>query len=42
MDDATHKILAAHFQLEAESTPGYIRALHALRNGTTITALESQ
>src|ERR1039458_9211452 len=29
-DDATHKILAAHFQLEAENTVGYLRALHAM------------
>src|ERR1039457_3469560 len=26
-DDATGQILAAHFQLEAEKTPGYLRAL---------------
>jgi transposase len=32
-DDATAQILAAHFQLEAENTVGYLRALHA-----TITA----
>jgi transposase len=29
-DDATGQILAAHFQLEAENTLGYLRALHAL------------
>jgi transposase len=29
-DDATKQILAAHFQLEAENTVGYLRALHAL------------
>jgi transposase len=29
-DDATHKILAAHFQLEAENTLGYLRALHTM------------
>ena len=29
-DDATGQILAAHFQLEAENTVGYLRALHAL------------
>ena len=29
-DDATHQILAAHFQLEAENTVGYLRSLHAL------------
>jgi transposase len=29
-DDATSQILAAHFQLEAENTLGYLRALHAL------------
>lgn len=29
-DDATRQILAAHFQLEAENTVGYLRALHAL------------
>jgi len=29
-DDATSQILAAHFQLEAENTLGYFRALHAL------------
>jgi transposase len=29
-DDATAQILAAHFQLEAENTLGYLRALHAL------------
>ena len=29
-DDATHQILAAHFQLEAENTVGYLRALHAM------------
>src|SRR5258706_10000607 len=28
-DDATGQILAAHFQLEAENTLGYLRALHA-------------
>ena len=29
-DDATGQILAAHFQLEAENTVGYLRALHSL------------
>jgi hypothetical protein len=29
-DDATGQILAAHFQLEAENTVGYLRALHTL------------
>ena len=29
-DDATGQILAAHFQLEAENTVGYLRALHVL------------
>ena len=29
-DDATARILAAHFQLEAENTLGYLRALHTL------------
>ena len=29
-DDATGQILAAHFQLEAESTVGYLRALHLM------------
>jgi transposase len=29
-DDATSQILAAHFQLEAENTLGYLRALHAM------------
>jgi transposase len=29
-DDATSQILAAHFQLEAENTVGYLRALHAM------------
>jgi transposase len=29
-DDATGLILAAHFQLEAENTIGYLRALHAM------------
>jgi transposase len=29
-DDATKQILAAHFQLEAENTAGYLRALHAM------------
>jgi transposase len=29
-DDATGQILAAHFQLEAENTVGYLRALHAV------------
>src|SRR5271167_4111474 len=29
-DDATGQILAAHFQLEAENTLGYVRALHAM------------
>jgi transposase len=29
-DDATSQILSAHFQLEAENTLGYLRALHAL------------
>src|SRR5271170_5845927 len=29
-DDATSQILSAHFQLEAENTLGYMRALHAL------------
>ena len=29
-DDATHQILAAHFQLEAENTVGYLRSLHAM------------
>jgi transposase len=29
-DDATGQILAAHFQLEAENTVGYLRALHAM------------
>jgi len=29
-DDATAQILAAHFQLEAENTLGYLRALHAM------------
>jgi len=31
-DDATGQILAAHFQLEAENTLGYLRALHAMIN----------
>jgi transposase len=29
-DDATSQILSAHFQLEAENTVGYLRALHAM------------
>jgi len=29
-DDATAQILTAHFQLEAENTVGYLRALHAM------------
>ncbi len=29
-DDATGQILAAHFQLEAENTLGYLRALHSM------------
>jgi transposase len=29
-DDATSQILSAHFQLEAENTLGYMRALHAM------------
>jgi transposase len=29
-DDATAQILAAHFQLEAENTIGYLRSLHAM------------
>ena len=29
-DDATSQILAAHFQLEAEDTLGYLRALHTM------------
>jgi transposase len=29
-DDATSKILAAHFQLEAENTLGYFRGLHTM------------
>ena len=29
-DDATRQILAAHFQLEAENTLGYLRALYAM------------
>src|SRR6202167_401414 len=29
-DDATGQILAAHFQLEAENTVGYLRVLHAM------------
>jgi transposase len=29
-DDATHKILAAHFQFEAENTLGYLRLLRAM------------
>src|ERR1017187_1739330 len=29
-DDATSRILAAHFQLEAENTLGYLPALHAM------------
>ena len=29
-DDATGQILAAHFQLEAENTLGYLRTLHAM------------
>jgi transposase len=29
-DDATGQILSAHFQLEAENTIGYLRALHAM------------
>jgi transposase len=29
-DDATGQILAAHFQLEAENTVGYLHALHAM------------
>src|SRR6266571_7275774 len=29
-DDATSQILAAHFQLQAENTLGYLRALHAM------------
>ena len=29
-DDATGQILAAHFQLEAENTLGYLRTLHSL------------
>src|SRR5450631_4020508 len=30
LDDATSQILAAHFQLEAENTVGYLRALHTM------------
>jgi transposase len=29
-DDASSQILAAHFQLEAENTVGYLRAIHAM------------
>ena len=29
-DDATSQILAAHFQLEAENTVGYLRSLHTM------------
>ena len=29
-DDATSQILSAHFQIEAENTLGYLRALHAM------------
>jgi hypothetical protein len=29
-DDATRQILAAHFQLEAENTVGYLRSLHTM------------
>jgi len=29
-DDATSQILAAHFQIEAENTVGYLRALHSM------------
>jgi transposase len=29
-DDATSQVLSAHFQLEAENTLGYLRALHAM------------
>src|SRR5262249_38420692 len=29
-DDATKQILTAHFQLEAENTLGYLRALHSM------------
>jgi hypothetical protein len=29
-DDATSQILAAHFQLEAENTLGYLRSLHTM------------
>src|SRR6202049_4419495 len=29
-DDATHRILGAHFQLEAENTLGYLRATHSM------------
>jgi hypothetical protein len=29
-DDATSQILSAHFQLEAENSLGYMRALHAM------------
>jgi hypothetical protein len=29
-DDATSQILSAHFQLEAENTVGYFRAVHAM------------
>ena len=29
-DDATQQIRAAHFQLEAENTLGYLRSLHAM------------
>jgi hypothetical protein len=29
-DDATSQILSAHFQLEAENTLGYMRAVHAM------------
>src|SRR5271157_588903 len=29
-DDATRQILSAHFQLEAENTLGYMRAVHAM------------
>jgi transposase len=29
-DDATKQILAAHFQLEAENTVGYLRVLHSM------------
>lgn len=29
-DDATHRILAAHFQLEAENTLGYLRSLRTM------------